>query len=382
MNVTINLQNHMAGAEQALRDLEASIGMYQANLGAPSNETSRVAIDGRKESGETSVSHFPNNLSASVGQVGRICIQMTQKLIDTKRQQRILGFDSSSSFVTVDPEQTEPTQEMDNGISINPSLGTYDVRIVIGTNYATQRSQAQTALAEIMRTSPNLTPAIAPIWAMNLDIPNAEKLSQVLTAMAPPQIQEIMNPDQNGKPKTEELIAKSQQLEQQLAQASDLIQRAGSELQQKTQELESLKQSNKIDLFNAETNRMKVTGGNDERAQSIAEDVVNNILSQHQEQQAMMQQEQFEQAPIESEEEKEPEQPSPDVIAILGAMSEQTSMMVSTMVQQSQTQLEGQAEMAGAIVELANSIKMPVKKTPIRDKLGNISHVMEERTLN
>jgi hypothetical protein len=39
-NVSVNLQNHIAGAEQALHDLEASIGMYQANLGAPSNESS------------------------------------------------------------------------------------------------------------------------------------------------------------------------------------------------------------------------------------------------------------------------------------------------------------------------------------------------------
>jgi hypothetical protein len=51
--------------------------MYRANLGAPSNETSGVAIDARKEQGEASTSHFPQNLAASLGQVGRICLQMT-----------------------------------------------------------------------------------------------------------------------------------------------------------------------------------------------------------------------------------------------------------------------------------------------------------------
>ena len=66
-NLSVNLQNHTASAEQALRDLEASIGMYQANLGAPSNESSGVAIDARKQQGEASTSHFPQNLAASLG---------------------------------------------------------------------------------------------------------------------------------------------------------------------------------------------------------------------------------------------------------------------------------------------------------------------------
>jgi hypothetical protein len=44
-----DLIDHHAGMERALADIQASIGMYQANLGAESNETSGVAIESRKQ---------------------------------------------------------------------------------------------------------------------------------------------------------------------------------------------------------------------------------------------------------------------------------------------------------------------------------------------
>ena len=279
MNVAVNLQNHMAGAEQALRDIEASIGMYQANLGAPSNETSRVAIDGRKESGETSVSHFPLNLSASIGQVGKICVQMLPRLMDTKRQQRVLGIDLSSSFVQIDPNQEFGMQQTEQGVSINPTLGNYDVRVVIGTNYATQRSQAQAALAEVMRTSPNLTPAIAPLWALNLDVPNADKLSQVLAAMSPPQVQEILNPDAAGKPQPEQLMAENEQIKQALQQAAEHIAQMNDEVQKLKSEVEEKEKAIEIDRYNAETNRLKVTGANVEQIQAIVQQMIGEMLS-------------------------------------------------------------------------------------------------------
>ena len=278
-NVSTNLQNHMAGADQALRDIEASIGMYQANLGAQGNETSRVAIDGRKESGETSTSHFPLNLSACLGQVGRICVQMLPRLMDTKRRQRILGVDMTPGFVTIDPDQQQAVQETDDGLSINPSIGEYDVRIVVGTAYTTQRSQAQSALAEVMRTNPELTAAIAPIWANNLDIPNAEKLAQVLTAMAPPAVQAILNPEANKQPKTEDLLAQNDQLKKGLKAAIDEAHSAQREIDECEEKLRDKTQAEEVARYNAETARLKVTGANVDQIQAIVAQMVRDMLT-------------------------------------------------------------------------------------------------------
>jgi hypothetical protein len=265
-NLSINLQNHIVGAEQALHDLEATIGMYQANLGAPSNEQSGVAIDARKQQGEASTSHFPQNLASSLGQVGRIVVQMAAKLIDTKRQQRIMGIDMTPGSITVDPEQQQAVQQTDQGISINPNVGTYDVRVVVGASFSTQRSQAQTALAEVMRNNPEMTPAIAPLWAQNLDIPHADKLAQVLAAMAPPAVQAILNPDTGKQPKPEQLMQQVEQAQNALKEAIQHAHDAQAEadqaeqqLRDKREEIETKARELDIKAYDAETKRLTLT---------------------------------------------------------------------------------------------------------------------------
>ena len=266
-SLSINLQNHIEGAQQALHDLEASIGMYQANLGAPSNETSGVAIENRKQQGEASVSHFPQNLSFSIAQGGKICMQMAQRLIDTKRRQRIVGIDQSPGFVTIDPKQREAVMETDDGLSINPNIGKYDVRVVVGASYSTQRTQAQASLGEIMKTNPDLTPAIAPLWAQNLDIPHADKLAQVLTAMAPEAVQTILNPEGSKQPKTADLMTKIDQLQKGLDEAIQHAKDAQGEAIQYKQDaekaqadLKAKEEENEIKAFQADTDRMKALG--------------------------------------------------------------------------------------------------------------------------
>lgn len=277
--VSINLQNHIAGAEQALHDLEASIGMYQANLGAPSNESSGVAIDARKQQGEASTSHFPQNLSASLGQVGRVIMQMVPKLVDTKRVQRIMGIDMTPASITVDPEQQKAIEHTDTGVSINPNVGTYDVRVVVGASFSTQRSQAQTALSEVMRNNPEMTPAIAPLWAQTLDIPNADKLAQVLAAMAPPAVQAILNPDTAKQPKAEELMQQNEQLKKGLQEAIDHAHDAQAEADEAQDKLRDKEEAEKVAMYNAETARLKVTGANEQQIQAIVQQLLNDMLS-------------------------------------------------------------------------------------------------------
>lgn len=264
--VSVNLQNHLEGAQQALRDIQASIGMYQANLGAPSNETSGVAIENRKQQGEASTSHFPSHLAASLTQVGKLVLEMTQRLVDTKRQVRILGIDMTPSKVTIDPQQQEPLTEGENGtISINPTLGDYDVRVVVGASYSTQRQQAQEAYTEMMRANPGMMPAIAPLWAQTLDVPHADKLAQVLTAVAPEPVKAILQPNQQDT--TAALKAQVDQLRQGLQEAIQHAQEAQQEAQEAKLELQAQQADQEakerelhIKAFDAETKRLQVMG--------------------------------------------------------------------------------------------------------------------------
>jgi hypothetical protein len=229
--ITINLQNHMQGAVQAKEDIQASIGMYQANLGAPSNETSGIAIENRKEQGEASTAHFPSHLAASLGQVGKLVMEMIPRLIDTKRQVRTLSIDQTPNTVVVDPGQKGAVQEQQGApLSINPNVGKYDVRVVVGASFSTQRAQAQQAFSEMMRASPEMMPIIGPIWAQTLDIQHADKLAQVLTAAAPPEVKAILQP--NNEDSSANLKAENEQLKAALAEAVQVAEEAQAEFTQ------------------------------------------------------------------------------------------------------------------------------------------------------
>jgi hypothetical protein len=276
----VNLQNHIAGAQQALQDIQAALGMYQANLGAPSNETSGVAIDSRKEQGEASTANFPMNLQASVAQVGKLCMQMLPKLIDTKRQLRILGIDERPSTITIDPQQENPLEETPQGLSINPNIGQYDVRVVVGASYTTQRTQAQQALNEVMARNPEMAPAVAPLWAQTLDIPYADKLAQALIAVAPAPVKAVLQPEaeQEG-PSTAELAAKVEQMRAAIQEATAIAQEAEQELAEAQAKLADKSNENEIAQFNAQTQRLKVTGANEEQIKAIVFELVNQMLT-------------------------------------------------------------------------------------------------------
>lgn len=275
----VNLQNHAAGAEQALKDIQAALGMYQANLGAPSNETSGVAIDSRKEQGEASTANFPSHLAAAIAQAGKIALEMVVRLIDTKRQIRILGFDGSPGSVEVDPESGQALTETPEGLVINPNIGRYDVRVVVGASYSTQRTQAQAALSEAMRDSPELKPIIAPIWAQNLDIPNSDKLAQALMAMAPEQARAVLAPESGKQPTTADLMAKLDQMQKGLQEAVELAEVTQAELDECEAKLADKSEENEIKRYEAETKRLTVTGANEDQIKAIVGELVNEVLT-------------------------------------------------------------------------------------------------------
>jgi hypothetical protein len=276
----INLQNHIAGAQQALADIQAALGMYQANLGAPSNETSGVAIDSRKEQGEASTANFPQNLQASVARVGKLCMEMLPKLIDTKRQLRILGIDERPATITVDPQQETPIEQTESGLSINPNIGQYDVRVVVGASYTTQRTQAQQALNEVMARNPDMAPAVAPLWAQTLDIPYADKLAQALIAVAPPAVKAVLQPEgeQEG-PTVAELTAKLEEMKAAMQEASSIAQEAEQDAAEANAKLADKTQENEVRQYEAETNRLKVTGANEEQIKAIVAELMNQMLT-------------------------------------------------------------------------------------------------------
>src|SRR5262245_56776487 len=86
-----------AGALQealnASDDMKAIMGLYDASLGARSNETSGRAILARQREGDVSTFHFLDNMTRAIRHAGRVIIDLIPHVYDKPRIVRVLGED-------------------------------------------------------------------------------------------------------------------------------------------------------------------------------------------------------------------------------------------------------------------------------------------------
>lgn len=360
--VSVSLQNHEEGANRAIRDIQASIGMYQANIGAKSNVISGVAYDAQKEQGEASTAHFPSHLAASLGHLGNIVMQMDIRLHDKRRESPIINYDQSPGSVVIDPKAPSPYAKEDGVITINPATGTYGVRVVVGASYATQRAQTNRALDEIMRSNKELAPIIAPEWARTLDIPGSERLSAALLAMAPPPVKAAFQPEgadgqQDPATLTAELAQTQTMLQeaiQHAKEAQDLADQLAGDLAEAKRDSKVKEEEARIKAYEAGTHRMQVLGGTQDQMRNVASQTVEEILAQRLPEPAV-------EEPVEPvlEEPPMPEEP------------EGPSEIEATL-------LQGQQEIKNALTTLIDLAQRKRVRIPQRDKSGLITQVIDQ----
>ncbi len=218
--------------QQAINDLQASIGMYKSNLGAPSNAMSGRAKIADQREGDTANFHYIDNLSRSIEQVGRIVVDMIPRLMDTKRVARILNMDGTNDTVIIDPNQEQPYAKQDGQISINLSSGKYDVRVKAGPAYSTLRQEASDNLTKIVQSNPAMMSILGPMWAKMQDWPEAEKVSRMLMAVAPPEVRAAAEDQDQEMP---------QQAKAQIDQANKQVEELGQALEDAMKQLETAK---------------------------------------------------------------------------------------------------------------------------------------------
>ena len=242
------------GGQQALNDLQASIGMYKSNLGAPSNAVSgRAKLQDRRE-GDTANFHYADNLSRSIEQLGRVVVDMTIRLTDTKRAARILNMDGTNDTITIDPKQEAPHQEQNGQVSINLTSGKYGVRVKSGPAYSTLREEAAENLTKIVGSNPQMMTILGPMWAKMQDWPEADKISRMLMAMAPPQVQAAAEDKAEHIPPA--LQAQMDQMKQQVEQLSKALEAAHTEVQKFETDKDAEHDKIAVSVYSAETARM------------------------------------------------------------------------------------------------------------------------------
>jgi hypothetical protein len=249
-----------AGALQealnASDDMKAIIGIYDASLGARSNETSGRAILARQREGDISTFHFIDNLSRAIRHTGRILIDLIPHVYSAQRIIRVLGEDGKEQNVPVnqeapaiDPETGQPMMQpkMQNGQPVvdpmtgNPimepvmrmhdlSAGKYDLTVESGPSYTTRREEAAAVMTELIQAYPASAPIVAPELFKNFDFPNADKIAEKMEAQASGQVPpEVQKQIQEGQQQIAQLTEENQglKLDQQGEMAKLQVQQQG-----------------------------------------------------------------------------------------------------------------------------------------------------------
>lgn len=170
-------------SQQAVEDLKATMGIFDASLGAQGNETSGRAIIARQREGDTATFAWIDNLSRSIQHTGRILIDMIPRVYDTQRVVRVLGEDDSIQMM--------PINYLDGDRVMNDlTVGKYDVRISVGPSYQTKRLEAADSLLQFVQALPQAGQVAGDLIAKSMDWPGADEIAERLRAMLPPGIVE------------------------------------------------------------------------------------------------------------------------------------------------------------------------------------------------
>jgi hypothetical protein len=210
-----------AGALQealnASDDMKAIIGLYDASLGARSNETSGVAINARQREGDVSTFHFIDNMARAIRHTGRVIIDLIPHVYTNERVIRVIGEDGSQRAQKVNTKEPVPATDKKGNPQVdeqgNPVLrmydltaGKYDLTVTTGPSFTTRREEAAAQMTEMIRALPAAAPVLGKHLAKNLDWPGADEIAEELEAMSQPQIPpELQQAIEGGKQEIERL---------------------------------------------------------------------------------------------------------------------------------------------------------------------------------
>lgn len=224
----VSSQGIATGIERAQRDFQTVTGIYNASLGARSNETSGKAINARDRQGDTGTFVYPDNWARAIGYTGKILVDLAPKFYDTERVLRIVGEDGKVEKIEIN--KVQGFDEQGNMRLFNDvTSGSYDVAIQMGPSYATKREEAREGMTAFMQGNQNIAPLIGDLYAKAQDWPLADEIGERLEVLLPPEIR-AMKAKKEGKqpppqkppqPSPQELEMQAKlQLQQQEAQAS------------------------------------------------------------------------------------------------------------------------------------------------------------------
>lgn len=226
-------------AEINVQDMKDVTGIHDASLGIKSNETSGRAINARQREGDVASITYYDNGNDAVLEAGDVINQLISQIYDGTRIVRIVGEDEKIKFLRINDPNDPASPDM--------SVGKYDVALSTGASYTTRRVEAAQAMMDAVQVWPQLLQVAGDLVAKAQDWPGADDLAERLKKTVP---QQFLEPDEREGPDPEV---------QQLTMAIQMLQHE-NQLLKEDKEIEYKKLI--VDLYNAETQRIRALSDN------------------------------------------------------------------------------------------------------------------------
>lgn len=155
-------------------ELKATLGIYDASIGARSNESSGRAIMARQNEGDIANFVYIDNQVKALKRLGEILVDAIPHYYDAERSIRILGKDNAEKYIQINKPMIDQ-QTGETYIENDLSRGKYDVTVTVGKSYDTARMElAETAQA--IAQVPGPVGAIGQYLLMkSLDVPGVDE---------------------------------------------------------------------------------------------------------------------------------------------------------------------------------------------------------------
>ncbi len=207
-------------------DIKGTTGIFDASLGARTNETSGVAIRQRQMEGSLATWNFSENLARGIRRTWELLVDLIPRVYDTQRNIRVLGHDGAEKYMTV------------NDGAVDLSRGKYDVTVTVGPNFATQRQEAAETYMALAQANPAVMGVAGDLVFKAVDLPYADEIANRMKAMLPPQIQQMEAQGAKVDPQVMLAMAQVDQANQMVQQQGMLVQQAAAETEQKGAEVQ------------------------------------------------------------------------------------------------------------------------------------------------
>ena len=182
---TGQINDLLAAAAKFENDLKATIGIYDAGLGATPNDQSGVAIKTLAAQGQNSNAHWSDALQRGIQRLGYLLIRLIPKIYDTPRVVRIIGDDSNEKLVKINQMFVENGEQKMHDLT----TGDYGISVSAGPAYATRKAQSLDQIIKLVGGDPAILPFIQDILIGEMDFDKAkviqDRLRKVLAKNAP-----------------------------------------------------------------------------------------------------------------------------------------------------------------------------------------------------